>query len=157
MKTNKVGMITASVLISLFVIIVLVNYFADKYKEVPPYEHGKIVSISEYRRVRTVDEDASIHFSIYRHGDGYRFSYEKLTSTGEIEKQVFDLSERDWELLMNQDYHDLLEIEGGGGCFPSFKYIFRFQDGTEQQVYAFDWRIYSYFNGCEDAFINEDT
>ena len=157
MKTNKVGMITASVLISLFVVIVLVDYFVDKNKEVPPYEHGKIMSISEYRRRSTVDEDASIHFCVYRHGAEYSFSYEKSTSTDETGKQVFKLSKRDGELLMNQDFHDLLEIQGGGGCFPSFVYIFEFQDGTVQKVYAFDRRIDSYFDGCEDAFINEDT
>lgn len=157
MKTNKVGMITASVLISLLLIIVLVDYFVNKNKEVPPYEHGKIMSITEYRRIRTVDEEASIHFCVYRRGKGYIFSYEKLSSTDETGKQVFKLSKRDGELLMNQDFHDLLEIQGGGGCFPSFVYIFEFQDGTEQKVYAFDWRIHSYFDGCEEAFINEDT
>lgn len=158
MKKNKAGIITVSIIVALLAIVVLGDYLMDRMKEPPTYDHGDIKSIT-WEITGGVD-GRHIEYSAYEDGDGYKFSYtDKRTP-----KKVFEITEKDFELLTEKDYNDILWAQktdsiwkGSQGSDQIHNHmIFTFADGTTTKVESADMRITSFFEGCEDAFLNED-
>ena len=137
MKKSKAGIVTATVLIVLLVIVVLADYLYSM--RIPTYdEHGKIVAVT----ISGVGEE----YHAYKEGDGYKFAY--VNDNGY--RQEFDLSKTDFNKLIRNDYIGFMEQEPKGSAWYT---IFEFEDGSKAKYPDFDYRIQRFFHACERTFI----
>ena len=151
MRKNKAGIVTVAVLAILIVIGVFADYIFE-LNRFPKYEHGEIVSVK--LMVWGGVDGRDYEHSAYKVGDEYKYEY---NNKKKYTKQVFDLSEKDYEKLIKNDFHELLgrepENRYNGSDEIHVYTVIRFEDGYEKEIEGTDYSISTFFRACSETFL----